>query len=72
MIPVQIRRVSKYVYDVFIGTGFDNWARVKKNHWGYTVVKGTRLLKSELKELGDVINNHPNGGIDSVMVGEAA
>jgi hypothetical protein len=61
-----LRQVSKYVYDVFFGTGWPQadavlgasdarWARVRRNTWGLQVMAGVRLNKEDLNSLTQAI-----------------
>lgn len=66
---ILLRQVSKYVYDVFSGNGYDNWTRVRKNTWGVNVVGGTTFLnRNECKRLDKVILQHPMGNLEVVEV----
>jgi len=46
-----IKKLHPHVFDVFLGKGFDNWTRIRRGHWGVSVVAGSRLPKSLLKEV---------------------
>lgn len=46
-----IKKLKPHVYDVFLGKGFDNWSRVRKGHWGVSVVAGNRLPKTLLRDV---------------------
>ena len=46
-----IKRLHPNVYDVFVGNGWDNWTRVKRTHYGVSVVGGKRVPRSVLKEI---------------------
>ena len=63
---MQIRQVGRYVYDVFLGNGYDNWSRVRRNTWGVSVLAGARLTPKVCKSLETVITNHPAGSITPV------
>lgn len=63
---IQLRQVSKYVYDVFPATGFDNWTRVRQYHWGLSVIGGVRVARSALKVIQRCIEQHPRGSVDPI------
>lgn len=46
-----VKKLKPHVYDVFVGKGWDNWSRVRKGHWGVSVVQGNRLPKNALREV---------------------
>ena len=46
-----IKKLHNNVYDVFLGNGFNNWSRVRRGHWGVSVVAGNRLPKSLLRDV---------------------
>jgi hypothetical protein len=46
-----IKQLHRHIYDVFLGKGFDNWSRVKRNHYGLSVTAGNRLPHSVLRQL---------------------
>lgn len=46
-----IKKMKPNVFDVFLGKGWDNWSRVRKGHWGVSVVAGNRLPKSALRDV---------------------
>ena len=48
-----VKRLNKNHYDVFIGNGWNNWTRLRRNHWGMSVVAGQRLPREVLKQLND-------------------
>lgn len=48
-----IKRLDKNHYDVFLGTQWDNWTRVRRHHWGVAVVAGNRLPKEVLREINE-------------------
>lgn len=50
-----IKRLQPNVFDVFLGKGFDNWSRVRRGHWGVSVIAGNRLPKSTLREVQETI-----------------
>jgi len=45
---MKICRVSRYVFDVFGGVGWENWSRIRKFPWGYKVVNGMYLNKEAM------------------------
>jgi hypothetical protein len=63
---MQIRKHSKYVFDVFQGTGFDGWTRIRKFHWGYKVVGGNRLTNQEMSTMSLKLEQFPNGNLENV------
>lgn len=48
-----IKRLNKSEYDVFTGDGWDNWTRIRRNHWGVTYVAGKRLPRETIHELNE-------------------
>lgn len=48
---MHIRKLAPNVFDVFLGKGFDNWSRVRRGHWGASVIAGQRLPKGMLKKI---------------------
>lgn len=46
-----IKKLHSNVFDVFLGKGFDQWSRVRRGHWGVSVVAGSRLPKTLLREV---------------------
>jgi hypothetical protein len=48
-----IRRLDHNRFDVFIGNGWDNWTRVRRHHWGVTVVAGKRIPRETIRELNE-------------------
>lgn len=46
-----VKKLSHNIYDVFLGKGYDNWTRVRRAHWGVSVVAGNRLSKPLLREV---------------------
>ena len=52
---MEIRRIDNNTYDVFSGTQWDKWSRVRQNRNGVYVVAGERLPHPELKELHSVL-----------------
>lgn len=61
---MQIRKYDKYCFDVFRGTGFDNWSRIRKFHWGYKVINGDFLRREELQEVVNELERFPNGQVE--------
>lgn len=51
-----IKRLSKHVYDVFLGNGFHNWTRVKSTHFGVAYVAGNKIPHSMLKAVAGVVH----------------
>jgi len=48
-----IKRLHSNVFDVFLGKGFEHWTRVRRGHWGVSVIAGARLPKALLKQVAD-------------------
>lgn len=48
-----IKRLTKIYYDVFMGTGWNNWTRVRRNHWGMTYIAGAHLPRETIKQLNE-------------------
>lgn len=48
-----IKRLTNNVYDVFLGDGWNNWTRIRRNHWGVTVMSGKRLARETIHELNE-------------------
>lgn len=48
-----LKRLDRVHYDVFIGNGWDNWTRIKRNHWGVQVVAGKPLPRATIRELNE-------------------
>lgn len=46
-----IKRLNRNLYDVFIGNGWNNWTRIRRNHWGVAYVDGARLSRETIHEL---------------------
>lgn len=63
---MQIRQLNRYTFDVFLGNGFDNWSRVRKQHWGVSVVAGNRLAKPEIKAVFETLEKHPRGSTENL------
>lgn len=43
-----IKHINGPFYDVFFGIGWGNWSRVRRNHWGVSVVAGNRLGRTDI------------------------
>jgi len=56
-----IKKVDRYVFDVFGDTGFDNWTRIRQFPWGYKVVNGLRLEKQVFDEVCQKLAEYPRG-----------
>lgn len=65
---ILVRQVSRYIYDIFSGTGFDSWSRVRKQHWGVVAVAGLPINKTQSRELIKVINENPFGSVDAIAL----
>lgn len=63
---MQVRQLDRHVFDVFLGTGFNQWSRVRRFHWGYKVVNGNFLPKEILKEVSSTINQNPHGSLENI------
>lgn len=50
-----IKKLHSNVFDVFLGNGFNNWSRVKRTHYGVSVVQGNRLPHSILRNIAGVL-----------------
>jgi len=50
-----IKRLHSNVFDVFLGNGFNNWSRVRRTHYGVTVVAGQKRPHYLLREIGSKI-----------------
>lgn len=53
---MEIRRVNKYVYDIFLGTQWDGWSRIRKGRSSTFVMQGNKLSYALLKQLDAVLN----------------
>ena len=54
----EIRRVSAYEYDVFVGNQWASWSRVKRAKHATFVLKGERLPHPFLKYLHTILHPH--------------
>ena len=52
---MEIRRVEKNVFDLFEGSGWHGWSRVKNTRGHAFVVGGRRLPHGLLKELHELL-----------------
>ena len=52
-----IKQLQRNVFDVFMGNGFMNWTRIKRTHYGVSVVAGNRLPYAAIREITARINN---------------
>lgn len=50
-----IKKLHSNVYDVFLGNGFNNWSRVKRTHYGVSVVQGNRLPHGLLRQIAGAL-----------------
>ncbi len=50
-----LKRLNQNHYDVFIGNGWNNWTRIRRNHWGVSVVAGQRLPRNVIHDLNKEI-----------------
>jgi hypothetical protein len=51
--PIFVKRLNKNEFDVFIGNGWNNWTRIRRNHWGVRVVGGARLSREVIHQLNE-------------------
>ena len=65
---MQIRQLNRNTYDVFGGTGFDNWTRVRRFHWGIKQIDGTFLPRPLLRDVSAAIEQNPRGSIHNVVI----
>lgn len=63
---MQVRKLDRNVYDVFLYAGHDNWSRIRKFHWGIKVIDGVRLNRDEAQAVEQAIATHPNGSVENV------
>ena len=52
---MHIRKLHNNVFDVFLGKGFDSWTRVRRGHWGVSVINGNRVPKHILKAIASTL-----------------
>lgn len=55
---MHIRRLHAHIFDVFLGTGFNNWTRVKRTHYGVAIVGGNRLQRSTIRDLTETLKRY--------------
>ncbi len=48
-----IKRLKQNVYDVWFENGWAEWTRIRRNHWGISVVSGKRLNRSQIHSLNE-------------------
>lgn len=53
-----VRRIHNHVFDVFLGNGWSNWSRVKKTHYGISVVSGYRLPRALLRDVENTLKRY--------------
>ena len=46
-----IKKLHRNVFDVFLGKGFDHWSRVKRTHFGITVIAGQKLPHNMMRQI---------------------
>lgn len=56
-IDMLIKQLQRNVFDVFLGNGFMNWTRVKRTHYGVSIVAGNRLPYAAIREITARINH---------------
>lgn len=54
---LEVRRINRFTYDVFIGAQWGTWSRVKQGRSSTYVLAGERLPKPLLNALHEVL--HP-------------
>jgi hypothetical protein len=64
---MQIRKLDPHTYDVFGGTGFDSWTRLRRFHWGFKQIAGVFLPRSTLQSVIETIQFNPEGSIDNIQ-----
>lgn len=64
---MQIRKLDRNTFDVFTGTGFDNWTRVRKFHWGVKPIAGGRIDRDTLNAIEAAVIQYPNGNINNTV-----
>ena len=52
-----IKKLTPNVFDVFMGKGFDNWTRVRRGHWGISIIAGNRLPKAIIRAIESELNH---------------
>lgn len=52
---MEIRRVNRNTYDVFLGTQWSDWSRVRKGRSSTFVVAGAKMARDVLKDLHEVL-----------------
>ena len=65
---ILVKQVSRYVFDVFGGVGYDQWTRVRKQHWGIVPVAGERITRTQAKQIEQALGSFPNGSNDPIEV----
>ena len=63
---MQIRKLDKNTFDVFGETGFDNWTRVRRFHWGYKQIGGNFLPRPVMQEVSTALVKFPNGSLENI------
>jgi len=66
-----IRQLNRNTYDVFGGTGFDNWTRVRRFHWGIKQVDGVFLPRPLLRDVSTAIEVCPQGSLNNIVIEES-
>lgn len=51
-----IKRLSKGIFDVFLGNGFNNWTRVKATHFGVAWMAGNKVPHSILRAVTQTVH----------------
>jgi hypothetical protein len=52
----QVRHVDGNCFDVFFGSGWEDWSRVKTGRSYTHVIAGKRLTEEQIKEVHTTIN----------------
>jgi len=53
---IEARRIDRHTYDLFIGTGWDNWVRVRQGRSSTYRLAGEKISKPELRELDEILD----------------
>lgn len=54
---MEVRRINRFTYDVYTGTQWDGWSRVKQGRSSTYVVAGAPMPKGMLRDLHEIL--HP-------------
>jgi len=72
-----IRKLTRGMYDVFMGTGWPQtdavqyahngtWTRVRRFHWGIKPIAGVFLQRPQLQSVMAAIETNPQGSLENV------